>query len=417
MSRVSISNNLILAYSTIKKNRGRTLMSMAGVAIGVVAVIVVAIASQSGKQYVFNEFKSYGLTTLWVYRKVDENNPEQSRRAGSGLDNELYLKMKQNCCPHVRAFSAHVYPENWKVTVKHNNSYTKSSVEGVDVEYLRINNDQLLRGRNLRDEDISKRRPVGLVTLNTIKELFGSENVDPIGKTIEMEGLSINIVGVVQRKDRSLLESLGLTIAGYDVNNRVLLPYTLYQKVLGLRDIQELLAEASTLEEAHLGLLEIKQYLKRYYSDRFQYVGQTMQEWVNTANKILSIITLTGSISALAALLVGGVGIYNIMSLSVTDRTREIGLRRAVGATVNDIRSQFLIESALIGLAGGLLGIGLALIVVVYVMVWIGMSLGLSWLVFIVAPLLALATGVVAGYKPAMRAAGLSPMEALRYEN
>jgi len=386
-------------------------------AIGVFAFILVTVAAQSGRDYIFKEFESYGLETLWIYRDYSRDDPSKAIRAGTGITNDIYDRLAKSCCTHVKKFGVKVYPEDWKVKVRHRNNYANTSVEGVDVSNLEINNETLVAGRNFREEDVRKKRAVALIAPDAIKLLFGKQSGNVIGQYVEVGGQSIRIIGVLAKKDRSLLESLGLTVQGYNINNRVLLPYTLYQQQLGFRDIQEVVAQATSFDNAHTAIREIRKFLYRVHSDRYVFHADSMQEWVTTANQILKVISLVGTVSAIAALLVGGVGIYNLMRISVLNRTNEIGLRRAVGASVRDIKQQFLFEATLVGALGGASGVLLALAFAIYAIVWAGVSLGLSWIVFVLAPLVAMAIGALAGYKPAVNAANMSPMEALRYEN
>ncbi len=401
--------------AVLMAQRLRTAMSMLGVALGTAALLLVQVATDAGRRAVFAELETYGLTTLWIFRDWNQVLPGV-QRSGSGIDNDDYAAIRRSrCCPDVVRFGAVVYPQNWLVTLVAEGRMNQAAVEGVDVDYLAINNDRIQAGRNLRPADVKGRRPVALIGPTVRERLFGPHR-SALGRTFRLGQLRFTIVGELAYKDRSLLAAIGAT-QGYDVNNRVLIPYTVYQQIMGgTRDIQTLQAQARSLDRVEAAGEQVVRFLARRHHDRYRYRVQDMRAWIGTAEEILDTIGLVGTGAALVALLVGGMGILGVMSTAVLERTREIGLRKAVGARRRDILRQFLAEAAVVGLLGGVLGLGLAMLGLVAVWAWFGTlfwptPLQVAWAVAI-----ALGTALLAGLLPARRAAALPPAEALRYD-
>ena len=411
----SVIENLRQAFSAIKENRLRTFMSITGIAVGIAAVMTVGVVSQSGRDYIYTELSSYGLNSLWVYRKWEDDNPFAKQREGTGITSEDYAMLKRKkCCPNVLAISPSVYPNDWMVNLRVGNTFNKSSVEGVDIEYLRVNGDMLSDGRGFSKDEILRKQKVALIGPTASRLLLG-ENVNPVGRVVYMGDVKLKIIGVLEEKKRDLLGAMGLT-QGYDENNRLLIPFTLYQQILGTKDIHTLRAETidqSTIDQA---LNEITHVLNRRHNKQYAYKAESMREWINTTNGILDKVSSMGVLAAVVALLVGGIGIFNIMSSSVVERTREIGIRKALGASQKDIMIQFVSESIYISAIGGIVGSLLSGLVLIVMVFFAEISLSAAWGYLIVAIVVSILVGLSAGYIPARNAARMLPAEALRYE-
>lgn len=409
---VGIFNDIFLqAISSLKENRLRTLLSILGITIGICAVMVVGTVSQGVKKYVYQELDTYGLETLWIYRKWEDENPFRSIREGSGIDNDD-LKYMGSCCASVTKVSPVVYIDD-QVTMRSKGNYSKANLEGVGIHYVDINNDKVVQGRDLRLEDIQRRKPVAIIGTTIRDELFGA-NSNPLGQVLRWGDVRLSVVGMLENKDRAILSQLGTD--DYDVNKRVLIPYTLYQQQLGSKDIYTLQAEATSVSETKEALKELTDLLNRQHNYRFEYATESMDGWISTANNLLRNISFIGLIAALISLLVGGMGIMNIMSTSVVERTREIGVRKALGAYRRDILVQFLLEATVVSVIGGILGMILGIFAGFGISYLSGYDLGISWSSAILAVLVSIAVGMISGYYPAYRAANLRPVDALRYE-
>ena len=403
------------SLTALKDNRMRTVMSILGIAFGISAVMTVGIVSESGRAYVFEELKTYGLKSLWVYRQWEEKNPYRQVREGSGITNADYDALrKSDCCPAVARLSPEVYPRNWDVTLRVGNLFSVTAVDGVGVEFLPINNDDLGAGRNFRPKDMDDARRVALIGPTAKRRLFGDYQ-SAIGKTVRMGENKFTIVGELKAKNRDFLSAIGAT-QGFDVNDRLLIPYTVYQQILGTEDIHTLRAQARSQAEIDDALRQITSLLQRRHQFRYRYTTESMMGWVDTAETVMGSISLIGIVAASVALLVGGMGILSIMSTSVVERTREIGLRKALGARRRDILVQFLTEAVFISGIGGAVGLTLGGAATVILAYWSGFPFTPSaWLVA-VAFVVSVGVGLGSGYYPAYRAARLRPVDALRYE-
>lgn len=403
---------LLQALFSLRENTLRTLLSMLGIAVGVAAVLVVGTVSQEVKQRVFAELESFGLETLWIYRQKDEAEPHDNVRQGSGIDNGD-LKALAQCCASVRRVSPVVYSAAYTVDVRAGNRYMSANFEGTGLDYLAINHDTIVSGRGLRAEDIQQRKAVALIGQKVAKKLFGDRG-SPVGQVLRWGDSRLTVIGVLGSKRRDLLTQIGANT--YDADKRVLIPFTTYQQRLGSKQIHTLQAQAMSVTRVQQAQDEIIQLLNRRHNGHFYYRVDNMKGWINTAEDILRNISLAGLLAASISLLVGGIGIMNIMSTSVIERTREIGIRKALGARRRDILMQFLMESMVVSLFGGGLGLLLGAAVVFIFGALSDYALAISWPLALLALMVSVIVGVVSGYYPAYRAATLRPVDALRYE-
>ncbi|MDH5256777.1 MAG: ABC transporter permease [Gammaproteobacteria bacterium] len=402
------------AFRAIKENRTRTIMSIVGIAVGIAAVMTIGVLSQSGKRFIYAELETYGLNSVWVYRKWEQDSPFAAQRQGSGITTDDYLALTDNCCSEVVSLSPVVYTTDWLKTIRVGSTFNKSSVEGVGVNLLKINNDSLSEGRNFRSSEIRKRKNVALIGQKVKEALFG-ENANVIGKTIKFDNVQLTIIGVLKEKNRDFLSAIGAT-QGYDENNRVLIPYTFYQQILGSKDIHTLRAEARSKKSVNKALDQITDILSRRHNNQYKYQTESMEGWIQTTDEILKTISILGTAGALVALIVGGIGVFNIMSSAVIERTREIGIRKAIGASPQDIMFQFLMESVYISVIGGVVGIILGIAILIVMILWSGFMLSPAWFVLFVGLLVSVLVGISAGYLPARHASKMTPAEALRFE-
>lgn len=409
---VSVFHDVLLqAISSLKENKLRTSLSILGITIGIAAVMLVGTVTQGVKQRVYEELNTYGMETLWIYRKWEDENPYRKVRQGSGITNED-LKYLRSCCPLVNRISPVVY-SNGQVQMRTKGEYIDVNLEGVGIHYLDINNDRILFGRNLRQVDIQRRKPVVIIGSKIRDELFG-KHANPIKKDLRWGDIRLTIVGVLEDKNRELLSKLG--VDDYDVNKRVLIPYTLYQQQFASKDIHTLQAEAASVKDTTAALKELTDVLERLHNHQYEYVTESMDGWIETADKLLRNISFVGLFAAAISLLVGGMGIMNIMSTSVVERTREIGIRKALGAYRQDILAQFLLEATVVSVIGGLFGMLLGILAGYGIGYISGYELGISWMTALMAVLVSIGVGMLSGYYPAHRAANLKPVDALRYE-
>ncbi|WP_455218357.1 ABC transporter permease [Kaarinaea lacus] len=407
-----LNDVLTQALSSLKENKLRTILSVIGITIGIAAVMVVGTVSEGVKKYIYAELESYGLETIWIYRKWEEDNPFRATRKGSGIDNDD-LKYMRSCCPSVRYVSPVVYADAGQTKMRSKGNFSDVNLEGVGVHYLKINNDSVSSGRELRIEDIQRRKPVALIGTKVRDELFG-RNSNPLNQVIRWGEDRLTVVGVLTEKNRDILNQLGAE--EYEINKRILIPYTLYQQQFGVKDIHTLQAAAVSVDKIDDATSELLELLGRRHNHRYEYVTESMEGWIATAEKILNNISLVGLVAASISLLVGGLGIMNIMGTSVIERTREIGIRKALGAFRRDILAQFLMEATVVSIVGGVLGMLLGLGAGYAIGAISGYDLGVSWSTAFLALVVSIGVGIASGFFPARRAAGLKPVDALRYE-
>lgn len=403
---------LTQALSSLKENKLRTMLSILGITVGIAAVTVVGTVSEGVQKYIYAELDTYGLETIWIYRKWEDDNPFRAARKGSGIDNDD-LNAMRSCCPSVRYVSPVVYSKKYKERMRSKGRFSTVNLEGVGIHYLDINNDFITSGRELRQEDIQRRKPVALIGTRVRDELFG-EHVNPLKRIIRWGDIRLTVVGVLEFKSRDILTQLGAD--DFDINKRILIPYTLYQQQFGVKDIHTLQAEAISVEKINAATSELTELLSRRHNNHYKYVDENMEGWIGTAENILRNISLVGLVAASISLLVGGLGIMNIMGTSVVERTREIGIRKALGAYRQDILAQFLMEATVVSVVGGVLGMVLGIVASYVIGYFSGYSLGISWFTAFIALVVSIGVGMASGYLPAVRAANLKPVDALRYE-
>lgn len=399
------------ALRALKDNRTRTLLSILGIMIGIAAVIAVSTISKGGNHLIFRELETFGLKSVWVYRHYNEKDPNRRTRRGSGIENKDLLLL-QSCCEGIDAFSPVVRPDDTLIIQTHNR-YSNATIKGVNAVFSEIANDKLSHGRFLQSGDISLRRAAAVIGPTVAKDIFGSSN--PVGNKFRIGLKKYTVVGVLKEKSRDFLSSIG-SAGGQDANNRILIPYTTLQKHNGDKKINFLRIRVLSLAVAETAARQVASTLKRAHKKQFDYTHETMAKYITTTNRILNGVEMIGIVAASISLLVGGMGIMNIMGTSVLERTKEIGLRKAMGAREKDILWQFLIEAIFIALIGGTAGLILGGALSVVLAHLTGFPLTPSINIILLAIIVSIITGILSGYLPARRAAKLHPVDALRHE-
>ena len=402
------------ALFSLSDNKLRSILSILGIAIGIGAVMTVGSAAEGFRDIVYQELESYGIRTIWVYRDPDETK-DQNRavRQGSGITNEdyEYFRKSKTCCPALKQVTPQVYwAEQKPVRVGSENHL--QNLEGVGVEYLDINNDHLEVGRNLTNKDVERRNPVAILGPLAAEEMYGRSS--PMGKSFRYFDQKYTVIGVLKGKSRDTIELVNAD--SYDPNKRILIPFTNLQVIFGTKDIHTLLGEAYSLEGTVEAMEQVSSALERRYSGRFSYKTENMQGWIDNADSYINKGRMFGLGIAALALFVGGMGIMNIMSTSVIERTREIGIRKALGAQYEDIRFQFLMEATAVSTIGGVIGLVFGIIATYIVGFITGYGFQPSFTVGLIAIIVSTIVGLMSGFFPSRHAARLNPVEALRHE-
>jgi putative ABC transport system permease protein len=399
------------AWSALRDNRLRTGLSIAGVTIGIMAVIAISTVSRGGRYIIFSELETFGLTSVWIARDYRDTDPHRSVRQGTGIVDEDYLAVDARSCPAIRRITPIVEQPHQRLLVRLGNHYAKATIQGVGADYFEINNDLFTAGRAFRSQDES--RHVAVIGVDVARDLFGKYG-DAVGQSIRIGQDKYVVIGVLGPKDRGFLSSIGS--GGQNPNQRLLIPYKVLQQLTGNKDIDLLQGEAVSVASADAAENQLTALLRTRHSDRFLYRADAMKQYIETANRILRGVSMIGVVAASMSLIVGGTAIMNIMSVAVIERTREIGLRKAVGATRSDVLLQFLMEAVLISLLGGLLGLVLGIAVSSGLAILTGFPLTPSWTTVAIGLCVSIAVGLMSGYYPAYRAAALRPVDSLRYE-
>ena len=402
------------SLEALKENRLRTLLSLSGIMIGIASIVLVISINDSGRAVIFKELETFGLRSVWISRDMGDYYDNKSNFVrGSGLFDDDYQYIKENCCMSLLNISPIVnLRANGKIQIIGKD--IRANVTGVNERFDKINNEKLIAGRFLSIDDVKNDRFVVVISQEIASMLSQAEIDNVLGARIKILSNWFHIVGVLGNKSRDFISSIGANKES--ANMRILAPYTTIQKINGnIREISYFQGEAKSISHAPKAVKEIKEYLNYKYKGIYKYNGETMVAYIKTANNILKNISLVGFVTALVSLVVGGLAVLNVMFMSVVERTREIGVRKSVGAKNRDILSQFVSEAILITSIGGVLGITLAYSIISTIVFLFQFDISVSSVGVLVALISTVTIGLLSGLYPAIKAANLKPVEALRY--
>jgi len=387
----------------------RSFLTMLGIIIGVASVITMLAIGQGSKKSIQDQIASMGSNMLFVMPGTMRMGGVQQGSSSSQRLTVADIKAIKMECDAVVAVSPEVRSSG---QVVYGNSNWPTTIYGGSEQYLEIRSWSVVSGRNITDSEAEGSAKVCLLGRTVADELFG-EGVDPTGETLRFKNIPFKIIGILSEK--------GQNSFGQDQDDVIIAPYTTVQKrILAQTHIQSIQMSARSAEESVLAESQVEEVLRRTHrlreNEDNDFEIRSQEELATTMTSVTEILTiLLGAIAGIS-LLVGGIGIMNIMYVSVTERTREIGLRMSVGGRSVDILLQFLIESILLSVFGGLIGIVIgfgASSVVEALTSWpISVMWGSVILAFVVCTLI----GVFFGWYPARRASDLDPIDALRFE-
>ncbi|MEI7891259.1 MAG: ABC transporter permease [bacterium] len=417
MKRLFLS--IKLAFGSLQNNKGRTLLTLVGIVIGIMSVIVVSSSGQGLKNYVLGQFDSFGTDVIQIETKVPSTGKTSAANAqgqAQGIqittlkvtDGEALAKI-----PNVASYSPGTMGQE---LVSYKSENKRAMLFGVGANYPSI--DTAIKVQfgifydQAQDDSLSQVVVIG----PDIKEtLFGSE--DAIGKSIKIKGMDFRVIGVLEKRG-------AVTFFNYD--EMIYLPVqTLQKKILGIDYVRFITIKAKDQNMIDVTVADISDTLRRihktYKPEQEDFAVTTIKEAQKTVEDVFGTINILLLALTSISLIVGGVGIMNVMYVAVSERTFEIGLRKAVGANSNDIRNQFLFEAIFLTIIGGIIGIVLGFLTSIgfsYIIGLLGYKLNFSLTLnsIIIAVGFSAATGIIFGYYPAWKASKLSPMEALRKE-
>ncbi len=396
-----------VATDSIRKNTMRTLLTMLGIVIGVAAVIVMVAIGQGATTRIQEQVKALGTNMLVITAGASTAGGVNQ---GAGTFNRLTIadaEKLQREATLVSAVSPVIFTRSQVIGGEGN---WRTEINGVAANYSTIRDWTTEYGAFFTDDDVRASRKVALLGHTVAEGLFPGS--DPTGQQVQIRNVPFTVVGVLAKK--------GQTANGTDQDDVVLVPYTTAQNRLsGFSFIGQIIASASDPTQIAAAQEELRQIMHESHdlgmgADDFTVRNQT--ELANAATATTEVMSYLLAAIASISLVVGGIGIMNIMLVSVTERTREIGIRMAVGARGNDVQTQFLVESVVISLAGGVLGILLGVGSAAIVASTTGWSTHTSPQAIAIAVLFSAAVGVFFGFYPARKAAALHPIQALRYE-
>ncbi len=392
-----------VAIEALWSNKLRAFLTTLGVVIGSACIVLVVTVALTGRGYVIGQIESVGANLVYANYEV---NPQQA----TVRSNEITLgdmEAVKTTLPNVVAVGATSLPLLRNVVV----GGTEHAVTlfGATEGFQVIRNLLILRGRFLDEIDQESRSKVCLITDELANLTFPNE--DPVGKSLRVGEISFTVVGVFRER----VGTFGLSeIQRYTV----LVPFSLMQDYTGDSGVEILYAEADSPQDVPLVTTQVGDLLRSRHASDATYVVQNLSAILDAARSIGTALTIVLLVIGFIALMVSGIGIMNIMLVTVTERTREIGIRKAIGARYREILYQFLIEAMLISGIGSLLGVVIALAIPVLVRPLLpgNLRVPVPWMSVVLAFVVACSTGLFFGYLPAEKAARLQPTESLRYE-
>ena len=403
-------NILKVAFRALTRNKLRSLLTALGIIIGVACVIATIGIGEGARLQTENQLKSLGTNFLMIFPGTTTSS---GARSGSGSNSKLSqddvdaIRREVGSVAYVSATIRTV------AQVIYGNQNWSTSIQGGEVDWPLIRSWNVATGQFFTDQDNRSSSKVAVLGKTVAANLFGDE--DPVGRMIRIKNIPFRVTGV--------LESKGGSMMGQDQDDIVIAPYeTVRKKLMGTTAVGAILASAASNEQVAIAQDEITALLRQRHrinkaagqDDDFMMRTQTeMLAQAEAQSRTMS--TLLWSIAGVS-LLVGGIGIMNIMLVSVTERTREIGVRMAIGAKGGDIRAQFLVEAVALSLAGGTVGIGLGLGIQRFVAKVAGWPVALEPTAIGLAFAFSAVVGITFGFYPALKASRLDPIEALRYE-
>ncbi len=397
-----IRESLSVAVDALRANKVRAILTSIGVIIGSASIVLVVTVALTSQKFVISQIEAIGSNLVWVelVKRPEKIQP---------LSHELSLADMESVKANVPEAVAVMGFSDEAMTVVVEGQARPVRLIGVSENYQRIRKLIMLRGRYFDSGDIETGGKVCLITKDLADRVFGVENA--VGRSIRMGELTFTVIGVFRER----ASTYGLSEIQKE---SVIIPHALMKYYTGTNVISTLYAQAGAPDEVNAMEKKIGRLLKSRHPPEAEYNIQTLTAILSAARTIAWALRLVLVIIAAIALLISGIGIMNIMLVTVKERTREIGVRKAIGAARNEIMAQFLIEAFLISGGGAVIGIliGVAIPVIVQQLLPGNLRVPISGMSVVVAFLVSCSTGLFFGYLPASQAARLEPVESLRYE-
>ncbi len=401
-------NAFLQAIKEIKRNFLRSMLTTIGIVIGIASVVAMVNIAKGASKSITASISELGSSTLYVIPGVGNQGPGGISAVVTPFSLQDVAAIKDS----ILALSAVSPVASASTTALYNANNYQTNVQGVNDDYFKIQNWKLQRGRYFSKSELRAGRSVCIIGETDYKKLF-APSASPIGKVIRLENFSCTVIGLLSPK--------GANTFGRDQDDIILVPINMFlRRISGNRNIYLIMANVKKNIPLREAELQIKQLLRsqRHLKPKqaLNFSVRSISVLLNTVSKVTSILTMMLGAVAAISLIVGGIGIMNIMLVSVTERTREIGIRLAVGAMAKDIMMQFLIEATVLSGLGGIIGIALGIGITIAVSHFMHMALVLDTMVLIIALIFSMVMGIAFGFLPAKKAARMNPIDALRYE-
>ncbi len=398
---IHIRETVSVAVDALRANKLRAMLTSLGVIIGSASIVLVVTVALTSKKFVISQIESVGSNLVWVELVQRPDKPQP-------LSYEMTLDDLEaaKSIPKVTEVAG---TRELPMTVITGGVERPVNLVGVTEGYQAIRRLVILRGRYFDAADMQMRSKVSLITTQLADKIFGQEN--PVGRSMRMGELMFTVIGVFRER----VETFGLS----DIQeNSVLIPFSLMKYYTGIEVVRLLDVQAARAEDVPSVERQLGQLLRSRHPAEAEYKVQTLTAILSAARNISLALTIVLIIIAFIALVISGVGIMNIMLVTVTERTREIGIRKAIGAARREIMYQFLIESFMISGGGAVIGILIGIAVPVAIQFFLpgNLRVPVSSLSVVIAFVVSCSTGLFFGYLPANQAASLQPVESLRYE-
>ena len=398
-----------IATKAIILNKTRTLLTMLGIIIGVASVIAMLAIGEGSKESIRTTISSMGSNMITIKAGADtRGGVRQEASVMESLTLSDYKAIKAQST--LLSYSTPVV--EGKGQVINGSSNWPSSIYGVNPEYLNIKVVDLQSGSMFTDAEVQTASKVAVIGQTVVDNIF-PDGQEAVGQMIRFNNIPFKVIGVLEEK--------GENTFGQDQDDVVIAPYTTVQKrILAIDHLNQIMSSAISEEEAPNAVLEVSKILREQHkltdSDTDDFTVRSMEELISTFSSTSEMLTILLVAVASISLLIGGIGIMNIMYVSVKERTKEIGLRMAVGGKGSDILMQFLIEAILISITGGVLGVLLGLGATVFIEKFLNWPTSVAMYSIVISFAVCAVTGIFFGWYPARKASALDPITALRYE-
>ena len=402
-------NLLKIAFKAIILNKTRTLLTMLGIIIGVASVIAMLAIGEGSKESIRETISSMGSNMITIRPGSDvRGGVRQERSAMETLTLNDYYAIKEQA--NLLTYITPLVNGGGQVINGSNN--WPSTIYGVNPTYLKIKITELQSGSMFTDAEVQSAAKVALIGQTVVDNVF-PDGQDPVGQMIRFNNIPFKIIGVLEEK--------GENTFGQDQDDVVIAPYTTVQKrILAIDHLESIMASAISEDDAPEAVTQVSEILRKQHklteNEEDDFHVRSMEELISTFSSTSEMLTILLVAVASISLLIGGIGIMNIMYVSVKERTKEIGLRMAVGGKGSDILMQFLIEAILISITGGVLGVILGLGSTFFIEKFLNWPTSVALYSIVISFAVCAITGIFFGWYPARKASSLDPITALRYE-